>query len=65
MAFFSEKINDAKRKYSTYDKEFYEIMRASEHWRHNLVGGEFIIHSDYEALKFIQEQHKLNIRHAK
>ena len=26
MAFFSEKLNDAKRRYSTYDKEFYAIV---------------------------------------
>ena len=30
IAFFSEKLNDAKRKYSTYDKEFYAIVRALE-----------------------------------
>ena len=65
IAFFSEKLNDAKRRYSTYDKEFYTIVRALEHWRHYLVGGEFILHSDHEALKFIQGQHKLNPRHAK
>ena len=54
MAFFNEKLNDAKRKYSTYDKEFHAIMRALEHWRHYLVGGEFILRSDHETLKFIQ-----------
>ncbi|GJV71841.1 RNA-directed DNA polymerase [Tanacetum coccineum] len=26
IAFFSEKLNDARRKYSTYDKEFYAII---------------------------------------
>ena len=26
IAFFSEKLNDAKRQYSTYDKEFYAIV---------------------------------------
>jgi len=31
IAFFSEKLNDAKRKYPTYDKEFYAIMRDLEH----------------------------------
>jgi len=65
VTFFSEKLNDAKKKYSTYDKDFYAIVRALEHWRHYLVGREFILHSDPEALKFIQEQHKLNLRHAK
>ena len=31
IAYFSEKLNEAKRKYSTYDKEFYAIVRALEH----------------------------------
>jgi len=34
IAFFSEKLDDAKRKYSTYDKEFYAIVRCLEHWNH-------------------------------
>jgi len=29
------------------------------------VGAEFILHSDHEALRFIQGQHKLNPCHAK
>jgi len=29
------------------------------------VGGEFILHSDHEVLKYIQGQHKLNPIHAK
>ena len=54
IAYFSEKLNEAKRKYFAYDKEFYAIVRALEHWRHYLVGGEFILYSDHEALKYIQ-----------
>ena len=58
LAFFSEKLDDSKRKYSTYDKEFYAIVRSLEHWSHYLVAKEFILHSDHEALKYIQ---RLNI----
>jgi len=58
-------LNEAKRRYSTYDKEFNAPVRVLEHWRHYLVGAEFILHSDHEALKFIQGHHKLNPRHAK
>ena len=58
-------LNEAKRKYSTCDKEFYAIIRALEYWRHYLVGGEFILHSDHEALNYIQGHHKPNPRHAK
>ena len=65
VAYFSEKLSDARNKYSTYDKEFYAIIRALEHWKHYLIDGEFILHSDHEALKFIQGHHNLNPRHAK
>ena len=65
LAYFSEKLNEAKRKYSTYDKKFYALVCALEYWRHYLVGTEFILHSDHEALKFIQGQHKLNPHHVK
>ncbi|GJU62754.1 RNA-directed DNA polymerase [Tanacetum coccineum] len=63
--FFSEKLNDARRKYSTYDKEFYAIVRSLDTWRHYLLSNEFVLFSDHEALKFINGQHKLKPRHAK
>jgi len=31
LAYFSEKLNEAKRKYSIYDKEFYALVRALEY----------------------------------
>ncbi|KAJ8748807.1 hypothetical protein K2173_011364 [Erythroxylum novogranatense] len=31
IAYFSEKLNEARKKYSTYDKEFYAIVRAIIH----------------------------------
>nr|GEX57891.1 hypothetical protein [Tanacetum cinerariifolium] len=65
IAFFSEKLNDARRKYSTYDKEFYAIVRSLDTWRHYLLSNEFVLFSYHEALKFINGQHKLKSRHAK
>jgi hypothetical protein len=65
IAFFSEKLNDSRRKYSTYDKEFYTLVRSLEHWNHYLLSKEFILHSDHEALKYLNSQQKLNTRHAK
>nr|GEZ22073.1 reverse transcriptase domain-containing protein [Tanacetum cinerariifolium] len=64
VAFFSEKLNDARCKYSTYDKEFYAIVRSLDTWRHYLLSNEFVLFSDHEALKFINGQHKLKSRHA-
>ncbi|XP_076938140.1 uncharacterized protein LOC143606166 [Bidens hawaiensis] len=65
IAFFSEKLSDTRRRYSTYDKEFYAIVRSLEYWRHYLLPNEFILYPDHQALKFIQGQAKLNPRHAK
>jgi hypothetical protein len=50
---------------STYDKEFYALVRSLEHWNHYLLSKEFILHSDDEALKYLNSQQKLNTRHAK
>ncbi|XP_074283286.1 uncharacterized protein LOC141607839 [Silene latifolia] len=65
VAYFSEKLNGAKLKYLTYDKEFYAIIRALTHWSHYLKHKPFVMHSDHEALKYINSQHKLSHRHAK
>nr|GFA75839.1 hypothetical protein [Tanacetum cinerariifolium] len=65
IAFFSEKLNETRQKYSTYDKEFYAIIRNLEYWHHYLVSKEFILYSDHEALRYINGQHKLKPRHAK
>lgn len=65
IAFYSEKLNGSRCQYSTYDVEFYAIVRALKHWEHYLVQREFILNSDHEALKFIKSQQHLSQRHAK
>ncbi|GKC50298.1 transposon ty3-I gag-pol polyprotein [Tanacetum coccineum] len=65
ISFFSEKLSESRRKYTTYEKEFYAIVRALEHWRHYLISKEFILYSDHEALKYINGQYKLKPRHAR
>ncbi|XP_057543336.1 uncharacterized protein LOC130821562 [Amaranthus tricolor] len=65
IAFFSEKLNHSRLNYSTYDKEFYAIVRAFEHWSHYLRIQPFVLHTDHESLKHINSQHKLNSRHAR
>jgi hypothetical protein len=34
IAYFNEKLNEVKVKYSTYDKEVYAIIQALKKWRH-------------------------------
>ena len=65
IAYFSEKLNGSRQNYSNYDVEFYAIVQALKFWRHYLIQREFILHSDHEALKFLNSQQKLNHRHAK
>jgi hypothetical protein len=65
VAYFNQKLNETKRKYSMYDKAFYAIIQALEKWRHYLVPQKFVLFSDNQALQFISRQEKLNQRHAK
>ena len=50
IAYFSENLNEAKKKYSSYDKKFYAIVQALKKWRHYLFPKEFVLHSDNHAL---------------
>lgn len=65
VAYFSEKLNDAALKYSTYDKELYALKRALDTWQHYLWPKEFVIRTDHESLKHLKGQQNLNKRHAR
>ena len=43
ITFFSEKLNDAKRQYSSYDKEFYVIVWSLHFLRFYLLPTEFVL----------------------
>ena len=51
---FGEKLNDSRRdKYVTHEKEFYDLVRCLEHWGYYLLPEEFVLWSDHDSLKFI------------
>ena len=53
ITFYSEKLSEARRKWSTYKLELYAVFRALKVWEHYLVQQEFVLFSDHQALKFL------------
>jgi hypothetical protein len=59
IAYHSETLFEAKKNYSTYDKEFYSLVQVLKQWRHYLLGKETILHTDHHPLIFINSQSKI------
>jgi hypothetical protein len=65
IAYFSEKLNEAHKRYSTYDLELYALVQTVKHWRHYLIHREFLLFTDHDSLRYLNAQKKLNARHAR
>ena len=51
-AFWSRKLSEAEKRYSTTEQEWLAVVEAvTRHWRHWLRGRHFILRSDHGALK--------------
>ena len=60
IAFYSEKLSDARRNWSIYDKEFYSMVKTLRVWEHYLIGKEFVLYSDCRALKHLSSQNRIS-----
>ncbi|KAL5538163.1 hypothetical protein UlMin_045629 [Ulmus minor] len=65
IEYFSEKLSEARQKWTTYEQELYAIIRACQHWEHYLIQKEFILHSDHRTLQFLHSQKSINRMHAR
>ena len=45
--------------------EFYALVQSLRHWRHYLVGREFVLYSDHESLKHLHSQQKAGANYSK
>ena len=52
IAYFNEKLNDAKQNYSSSDKDLYIVIQALNKWMHYFMP-KFFLHTDNHALQFI------------
>lgn len=65
VAYFSEKLAEAKTRYTTYDLEFYAVVQAIKHWRHYLFHKEFVLFTDHDSLRHIRTQDKVSHKHGR
>lgn len=64
LGFFSRKLSDTEKKYSTYDRELLAIFAAIKYFRYLLEGTQFTIFTDHKPLTkaFSQKYEKLSPR---
>ena len=65
VSYFSEKLNNAKGRYSNYDRELFAVVQALKFWRHYLLYQDFTLYSEHDALRFLHSQKKLSARHGR
>lgn len=56
IAYYSKALGQKAAGYSTYEKEAIAILESLKKWRHYLLGGQVIIKTDQQSLKYMTTQ---------
>ena len=56
LGFYSERLNPAQQKYSTYDRELLGAYKAFKYFRHMVEGREVCIYTDHKPLQYAFQQ---------
>ena len=64
VAFESRKINGAKQRYNTHEKEMTAVIHCLQQWRHYLMGSIFTVVTDNVANTFFTSHKKLSAKQA-
>ena len=56
IAYLSQALKGKNLLLSTYEKEFLALVLAIQKWRHYLLGHQFVVRTDQQALKHLLEQ---------
>ena len=65
LSYLSEKLSEAKVRYSNYHRELYAVVHSLKFWRHYLLHNDFTLYSDHDALRFLHSHKKLSAWHAR
>ncbi|XP_078437651.1 uncharacterized protein LOC144708274 [Wolffia australiana] len=65
IEYFSEKMNETRKRYDKYNREFYALIQALRHWHHYLLPKEFVLFLHHSALHHLHVQRKVSDRHAR
>lgn len=53
LGYFSKRLSEAQRKYSSYDRELLAIYLAIAHFRYMVEGRDFVVYTDHTPLTFV------------